>query len=146
MLDKEDLKYSEYVRMQEFKVNEVQKLHNIVFLVNTGAIVFSVNYISNLDGKVVQLSSILIYSWILMILSLIWIIIARRCAILYATEMSLVIQHWFGKAEFLEKGMNGRAGKFSRRIDKFDDLSLLFLISGIIALVVFCATNFLKNP
>jgi hypothetical protein len=134
-------KYDEYVRTQDAKLKEYDRVANILFVVGTGTLVISFSFTTNYKDTYLILPGLLIVAWLLLIASIILMVVVRKKAISLYTELCVWISGW--KINAPEKGLPPHLQEVMKQVDRGENVVVCMLVVGLMSLLVFASANFI---
>ena len=141
MESREEWYKKEFLRFESGKSRESSKMDNAIFLVSTGTLVLSINYIINLKDFSVLNPLLLISSWVLLLLSILTHIMGYYCSKTFHETYMDELNDWIrGPAAYFSKSKKTIQYEKSTKI--LTNLSLIFLVLGLVFVTCFTTINF----
>jgi len=135
----------EFLRFESGKSREAGKMDNAIFLVSTGTLVLSINYIITLEDKKLLDTNLIIFSWITLLLSVVMHIISYYCSKKFHIKYLEDLNNW-AENDFKGSLKNIKSKstiKYEKEIMLITNLSLIFLLLGLSLITWFTILNLL---
>lgn len=140
----EELAKKEFFRFEEGRLREGKILDNTIFWVSTGSLALSINFIIGLRDVVFINPTFLVFSWISFLINIIVYILGFKFSVSYHVKVQQELSNW---ARNGYKPFPIKHSKNVHRLEKIilccNDISLFFLVLGMISITFFAVTNFL---
>ena len=139
----EEYYYREFLRFEEGKSVEQDKLDNVIFIVTTGTLVLSINYVISLGNYHFKLPALLILCWITLLASLIVHAIGYRYSIKYHKVYINNLKDWAGGGYKYPFSPPNDVKLLETEVNLLNKWSFWLMIAGLIFLMIFVSINFL---